>query len=264
MKVIKRLRKAGEWKICHPCDVELEPLEDPHDPIRVFYNEYRSFTKMKAEFSNRKVSDQQRVFVEGAHGQSTERNGLAIGSNESVMPAKGLPNLGNTCFFNSVMQCVMHTNHLGYYFERFGRVTKLDFVESRVITVLEEKVQLNVNGLRSEELERYKAGIAAYLGVSLKTNQKKFDRDIVLAAKSYLQAAGRPLLDAVFGGTLLQTIRCCECGHVSERNEQFLDLSIPLSSNPMTTRISTNKAPNVSTYQKKKAEKLSRKVKFLI
>lgn len=54
-------------------------------------------------------------------------------------------NLGNTCFFNSVMQCVMHTHHLQYYFEKFGRVRTLEFLESRTVLINEDKVDLEVS-----------------------------------------------------------------------------------------------------------------------
>lgn len=91
-----------------------------------------------------------------------------------------------------------------------------------------------LDGLRSEEQDRYRAGILAHFGLTPKVNPKNVDKTIANQAKGliftvchfnptvlgYMNTAGRPLLDAVFGGTLLQTIRCCQCGHVSERQEQ--------------------------------------------
>jgi hypothetical protein len=43
-----------------------------------------------------------------------------------------------------------------------------------------------------------------------------------------LEGPARPVLDAVFGGKLQQTIYCCRCHHISVCLEPFFDLSLPL------------------------------------
>lgn len=69
-----------------------------------------------------------------------------------------------------------------------------------------------------------------------------------------LKSCGRPLLDAVFGGTLLQTIKCSNCGHLSRTFEEFLDLSLPVASFP------TNKMHKSSSYLSKRQRKKKIKV----
>ena len=44
-----------------------------------------------------------------------------------------------------------------------------------------------------------------------------------------LQSTDSCYVDAVFGGSLLQSIKCLQCGHISNSLEPFLDLSLPLN-----------------------------------
>ncbi|VDM54928.1 unnamed protein product [Angiostrongylus costaricensis] len=258
---------------CQACDVVLNPLDDPQDLIKLFYNEYRCFAKNRPEPKSIRNEVKKQLSSSGT----------------------GLINLGNTCFFNSVMQCMMHTHHLTYYFNRFGKVKSLKFRRKQTVIVNEVKIELEpvtisvpmertplnsvlrgfiaefycgatpspgpvylLDGLRSEELEIYRSGISSYFGISSRAN-KIIGQETVLLAKGYLQAAGRPLLDMVFGGTLLQTILCSECGHVSERHEQFLDLSIPVSLNSSGRLLAGPSATSLSTKRQQNGNKVRRK-----
>ncbi len=86
---------------------------------------------------------------------------------------------------------------------------------------------------------------------------------------AYLDSASPLHLDRVFGGTLLQSVECTECGHISQRIEPFLDISLPIcnTKNNSATRIEKTASSygkvatnSVSKHQKKKDRHAARKV----
>ncbi|GMR31776.1 hypothetical protein PMAYCL1PPCAC_01971, partial [Pristionchus mayeri] len=290
-------------------------------------------TKKKRALSSERSKKGENGHVNGTSSEEMEMGRMTV-PRSTAIPAKGLSNLGNTCFFNSVMQCFMHTHQLAFYLERFGRVSLLHFPKrTKPIVVNDEKVEIEeatlsipstatplnaslmsfivdfrngrtpnpqslfgqisnkaarfrsmaqqdahellrylMDGLCSEETARYQSAIATHLGVPLKT-QAKLDKAIVNKAKAYLQDAGRPLLDAVFGGRLLQTIRCSKCHHVSERYENMYDLSLPLTGTnrngtrangvPLATQTSSSSPANArpSKHQMKKEAAAAKRAK---
>lgn len=77
----------------------------------------------------------------------------------------------------------------------------------------------------------------------------------------YLRCIGVPTLDRVFGGTLLQRIECCDCGHLSTCFEPFLDLSLPICKGHSSHH--ANKKQAMSKSQQKRAKK-TKKVDFFL
>lgn len=49
--------------------------------------------------------------------------------------------------------------------------------------------------------------------------------------KAYDRAADVTCVEQVFGGQLVQHIKCLECGKISQKLESFLDLSLPIVEN---------------------------------
>ncbi|KAI8566747.1 hypothetical protein RHMOL_Rhmol02G0066000 [Rhododendron molle] len=172
------------------------------------------------------------------------------GKNGNVV--RGLVNLGNTCFFNSIMQNLLTMDRLRDYFleldESVGPLTvslKKFFLEASPESGLKnsmnprsffgclcakapqfrgyqqhdshELLRCLLDGLCTEELSARKRTISGENGNS--------------------KTLGPTFVDAAFGGQLSSTVSCLECGHSSTVFEPFLDLSLPVpTKNPPSKR----------------------------
>eukprot|EP01132_Coremiostelium_polycephalum_P002421 gene2421-2989_t len=156
---------------------------------------------------------------------------------------KGLANLGNTCFFNSIMQNLTHVNLL--------RDVLLNEPSS-------DKSVVNSIGPLTRELhyflvKMYKNNSAAHISpaglfseISKKSPRfrgfKQQDSHELLrclldgliseeqtAFTQNNKQKGQPTyIDKIFGGQLISVITCLHCGYVSKTFEPFLDLSLSI------------------------------------
>ncbi|KAI6244069.1 USP domain-containing protein [Aphelenchoides fujianensis] len=196
---------------------------------------------------------------------------------------KGLPNLGNTCFFNSTTELKLeHDCTVIICDERVEleaatvelEPARMPFVEVVRGFIREfqsgrqpnprpglrpnrpqqqdahELLRYLLDGLRNEELDQFKRAIGNLIGedATAATHKRKI--------QAYLRCIGVPTLDRVFGGTLLQRIECCDCGHLSTCFEPFLDLSLPISKGHSSHH---SKKQGLSKSQQKRAKKTKKK-----
>ncbi|EFA79836.1 peptidase C19 family protein [Heterostelium album PN500] len=154
---------------------------------------------------------------------------------------KGLQNLGNTCFFNSIMQNLTHINALRdvllvppgtssisnnpvksngpltvemhHFFTKMYKLNSPYISPHSLFTEICKKAPRFL-GFRQQDAHELLIHLLDGL-ISEEQEATKNKRD-----PTYI--------DKIFGGRLISIITCFHCGYVSKTHEPFLDLSLPL------------------------------------
>ncbi|KAK9287878.1 hypothetical protein L1049_016320 [Liquidambar formosana] len=176
---------------------------------------------------------------------------------------RGLANLGNTCFLNSVMQNLLAMDRLRAYFLNMdGSVGPL--------CVSLKKLVIETNpeaGLRNVINPKSFFGCVCAKAPQFRGFHQHDSHELLrclldglcteeLAARKLTNSSrengispseGPTFVDAIFGGQISSSVCCTECGHTSVVYEPFLDLSLPVP-----TKKPPKKAQPVSRARKMK------------
>lgn len=180
-------------------------------------------------------------------------NTLVSSESSGGYTVKGLLNLGNTCFLNSILQNLLAIDKLRDHFLRLegpvGPLTvslKKLFVDTNQATVAKNVV--NPRSLFNSVC----AMASQFKGYQQQDSHEllRFLLDGLCNEESGTQNCdpkhSTTFVDAFFGGQTSSAVSCLECGHTSIVYEPYLDLSLPLP----TKKSSSKNMPSVSRSKK--------------
>lgn len=190
---------------------------------------------------------------------------------------RGLTNLGNTCFFNSVLQNLLAMPKLRDHFlqmeESIGPLTvslKKLFVEtysgSGVRNVISPKAFFGCVCVKAPQFRGFQQHDSHELLRCLLDGLCTEESSARKRTRSLKEEGTSPnvaptFVDAIFGGMLCSTVTCMKCSHSSVVHEPFLDLSLPIpSKRPPSKKAKPVIQPKKTKLPPKRSQRIRSKV----
>ncbi|XP_012696474.2 ubiquitin carboxyl-terminal hydrolase 40 [Clupea harengus] len=187
------------------------------------------------------------LFEEDEEGFSSVPSGGRFAKGKEVEPPpprenvnlSGIKNQGGTCYLNSLLQTLLFTPEFREELfslgpDELGNLTDKDHPDAKVRVIPLELQRLFAHLLLVKQQTASTSDLTESFGWTNNEETSQHDvqelNRILFSAleSSLVGTSGSNLIHRLYHGTLVNQIVCKECSNISERQEDFLDLAMPV------------------------------------